>query len=518
MTNTKVAIVIPTKNSAPFLKNCLQSIAIQTYRNREVIIVDGKSTDGTLELAKKYKCKIYTYIPNVTYGAFDASYKRNYGAAKATGNYIYWVDADMRLQPNLLKEAVKLSQTFDAIIIPEESVGVGIWARAKNLERRCYWNDDTVESPRFFKKSTWDDIGGLDESLGAGGDDLDLHQKTLEHGYKVTRTKTMVIHNEGNLSLSKLFIKRFRYGRDILKYFYKRPKKSIISFFPIHMAYLRNWRLFVNRPIDTCAFVIMRTTEYLAGFLGILYSYIEKLSLRSNSSMGIEEYADKLPQYYDETMPKTLKKYLDSSKFTSLLDCGCGDGSLLFSLKQNNYFTGKRIYAIDLSKSRISLIKKIDPRIRAYVDNAELLNTIKRNSIDFFISSFVIEHIDDKKLLHEAARVMRKHGIAYISTVFKKWYGWYFYRRNGKWVMDMTHLREYTRDEELLSLIDTNTFTLIESIKTQLYFPIIDFILRRFDIKNRKLFVENTLLKMLRDVRIPIPGYYSWEIIFRKIK
>lgn len=248
---------------------------MQTHINREIVIVDGKSTDGTFGLAKKYKCKIYTYIPNVTYGSFDASYKRNYGAKKATGNYIYWVDADMRLQPNLLEEAVKLSQTFDAIIIPEESVGIGFWARAKNLERRCYWNDDTVESPRFFKKSTWDDIGGLDESLGAGGDDLDLHQKTLEHGYKVTRTKAMAIHNEGNLSLSKLFTKRFRYGRDILKYLYKRPTNSIISFFPIHMAYLRNWRLFIHRPVDTIFFIIMRSTEYFAGFLGILYSFIK---------------------------------------------------------------------------------------------------------------------------------------------------------------------------------------------------------------------------------------------------
>lgn len=264
--------MIPTENSANVLTGCLKSIKHQTYKNIEIIIVDGGSQDDTIKIAKKYKCKIFTYIPKVKKFAYDASHKRNYGATKAKGNYIYWVDADMRPQPKLIEEAVTLSRSCDAVILPEESLGQGIWAKAKNLERRCYWGDNTVECPRFFKKATWNTVGGLDESLGAGGDDLDLHLKTLEHGYKVTRTKNMVIHNEGNLTLMKLFMKRFRYGRDILRYFYKRPRNSIISFFPIHLAYLRNWRLFMHRPVDTFFFVIMRCTEYMAGLLGILYS------------------------------------------------------------------------------------------------------------------------------------------------------------------------------------------------------------------------------------------------------
>lgn len=273
--NTKVSIVIPTENSANVLEACLHSIRLQTYKNTETIIVDGKSNDETIKIAKKYKCRIYTYIPKVKKFAYDASHKRNYGADKANGSYIYWVDADMRLQPNLIEEAVALSRSCDAVILPEESIGTGMWAKAKNLERRCYWNDNTVECPRFFKKETWDDIGGLDESLGAGGDDLDIHQKTLENGYAVARTKSLVIHDEGHLTLTKLFYKRFRYGRDILRYFYKRPKNSIVSFFPIHMAYLHHWRLFAQRPADTICFIIMRSTEYFAGFLGILYSFIK---------------------------------------------------------------------------------------------------------------------------------------------------------------------------------------------------------------------------------------------------
>ena len=89
--------------------------------------------------------------------------------------------------------------TYDAVIIPEDSFGEGIWARAKNLERRCYWGDDTVEAPRFVKKKVWSDLGGLDEILGGGGDDWDLYQKLLDQGYKVGRIESITFHNEGKL-------------------------------------------------------------------------------------------------------------------------------------------------------------------------------------------------------------------------------------------------------------------------------------------------------------------------------
>lgn len=274
--NGLVSIIIPTRNNADLLENCIKSIKTQSYQDIEIIIVDGKSTDGTIDIAKRYKCKTYTFVPNVKNGTFDASYKRNFGAKKGKGRYIYWLDADMELPKNLIKEAVGLCENgADAIILPEDSFGIGIWARAKNLERRCYWGDNDVECPRFLKHSVWDDIGGLDESLGAGGDDLDIYQKVVEKGYRIARTKNIVMHNEGNLKLSKLFKKHFMYGRDTIKYFYKRPKASIISYFPIRRAYLRNLKLFLSRPLDTCLFIIMRSMEYFAGLLGLLYSLID---------------------------------------------------------------------------------------------------------------------------------------------------------------------------------------------------------------------------------------------------
>lgn len=230
----------------------------------------------------------------------------------------------------------------------------------------------------------------------------------------------------------------------------------------------------------------------------------------------IKDYSEYLPQYYGTSVPKLLEKYLNFVTFKSFLDLGCGDGALLHALKNAGYFRNRKIYAIDLSPTSIDLVHKIDKKINAYVDNAERIDNIKSNSIDFLVSTHVVEHVDDKKMLRAVDRVTKKNSTVYIGTVFKKWYGWYYYRRNGKWVMDMTHLREYDKDAQLTELIDKKKFKIIESRKTLLWFPAIDFLLRRLFIKNRKLFVDQPIFSMIRKLKVPIPGYYNWEIVLKK--
>lgn len=516
--NKTVSIVIPTKNSASFLADCLKNIRSQSYPDIEIIIVDSHSTDNVQSLAKKYNCRLLTFFPKVKAGIFDAPHKRNYGIEKAKGDYVYWLDADMQLPKNLIAEAIALCKNgADAVILPEDSYGTGIWAKAKQLERRCYWNDSSMESPRFFKKKVWDDIGGFDLSLGAGGDDLDLTQKLLEKGYTIKRTKSIVLHNEGNLSLIKSFRKHFMYGREMFNYLKKRPRSWVVSYNPLKVSYLRNWKLFLSDLPTTLLFIILRFSEYFGGFLGFLYSFFEtKKELPESNKVKIKDYSDYLFQYYNTTVPELLKKYLNLTSYKTLLDLGCGDGSLLYSLKKNGYFKDKNIYGVDLSLKSITLVKKIDPKIHAFVDDVEALKNIKPKSIDFITSTMVIEHVDDKKILKTMDKVLKKGGVVYITTVFKKPYGWYYRRRNGKWVMDITHLREYGNDKELFNLIHKDKFSILESKKSLIWFPVADFITRRLMIKSRKFFINNPIFNLIHKIKIPIIGYYEWEIVLRK--
>lgn len=270
-----VSIIIPTKNSGLFIENCLKSIKKQTYKHIEIIIVDGNSRDNTITVARKYKTKLYQYDPGLPINFFDASYRRNYGATKSSGDFIYYVDTDMELSKNVVKDCVELCEKkHDAVIIPEDSFGVGIWARAKKLQKRCYMGDDEVEAPRFFKRRVWMELGGLDVKMGGGGDDWDLGIRAREAGYKMGRTKKMVMHNEGHLKLLKLFKKRIMYGRDLPKYIKKRSGHSA-KIFLFRTAYLKNWRLFLESPVVTFAFVIMRATE-LTGMIIGMFLYLSQ--------------------------------------------------------------------------------------------------------------------------------------------------------------------------------------------------------------------------------------------------
>lgn len=272
-----VSIVIPAKNSGKVLENCLKSIKSQTYKNIETIIVDAGSKDNTGILAKRYGVRLYNYFPKVPKGTFDAPYRRNFGIKKAKGKYVYYVDADMELTVGVVKEAVEMCENgYSAIIVHEDSFGEGVWASAKNLERRCIWGDDTQEAPRFVNKDIWNKLGGLDESLGGGGDDWDFFQKLKDGNYKVGWIKSLVMHNEGKLNLIKLMKKRFMYGRDSVKYIKKRPSAAVVSYFPIRKCYIVNWKRFLARPLDSFYFIIMRTCEYSAALAGILYSIFNR--------------------------------------------------------------------------------------------------------------------------------------------------------------------------------------------------------------------------------------------------
>ena len=209
-----------------------------------------------------------------------------------------------------------------------------------------------------------------------------------------------------------------------------------------------------------------------------------------------------------------LSRLLQANAWKSCLDVGCGDGSLLHALNKSGYLKDKSVYALDMSKNRLSLVSEVDRDIACVVGNASD-SPIKAGSIDFLISTQVIEHVrDDGDMIKDLHRVLAGNGTLYLSTVFKKWYGWYFYRCNGRWTLDPTHLREYTHDNQLLEKFRDQGFEILHSVKTRDTRPLADAVLRR--IRAPRGVYDNRVLKLLRHLRLPIFGYYIWEIVCRK--
>ena len=226
-----------------------------------------------------------------------------------------------------------------------------------------------------------------------------------------------------------------------------------------------------------------------------------------------KDYSDRL-QFFAERVPPLLEEALGQSDWGNILDLGCGDGALLDALNKKGYFEGKTVYAIDLSEQRINSAKAINDAFVCSVADASHTG-LEDGSLDFLITDQVIEHVpSDEEMVREIHRVMAKNGTVYIGTIFKQKYAWYFYRCNGKWTIDPTHVREYTRDGQLLDLLRKHGLEVVKTKKTMESRPLMDAVLRRIGAGSSAY--EMRGLKTLRRLRLPIPGYFNWEILCRK--
>ena len=96
------SVIIPSLNEEKFLPHLLESLAIQTKRNFEVIVVDGKSKDKTIIFAKQFAKRLPSLLV-ITSAKASLPLQRNLGAAKAKGEWLIFVDADSVLMPYFIE-------------------------------------------------------------------------------------------------------------------------------------------------------------------------------------------------------------------------------------------------------------------------------------------------------------------------------------------------------------------------------------------------------------------------------
>lgn len=107
------SIIIPTLNEEDFLPRLLNDIKKQKEKDYEVIVVDGSSVDNTKQITLDYKKKYFRLKVN------NVSTQRNFGAEKANGKYLVFLDADVRIKNNFLKNIAKnINKKKGLIFIP----------------------------------------------------------------------------------------------------------------------------------------------------------------------------------------------------------------------------------------------------------------------------------------------------------------------------------------------------------------------------------------------------------------
>lgn len=101
--NIKITIIIASYNCVGTIENALQSVANQTYKNIELIIIDGASTDGTIDIIRKYQEIITYWISEPDKGIYDAW---NKGLYNSSGEWISFLGADDILMEKCIEKYV----------------------------------------------------------------------------------------------------------------------------------------------------------------------------------------------------------------------------------------------------------------------------------------------------------------------------------------------------------------------------------------------------------------------------
>lgn len=272
MASPRISIIIPTYNSALFLVACLESVKKQTSSDYELIVVDNHSQDTTREIAHKYTDNVYTKGP-------ERCAQRNYGASKAQGTHLLFIDSDMELAPDLIEECAKAIKSHEdclGLVVPEQSFGKGFWAQCKRLEKEFYIGVASIEAARCFTIQAFNEVGGYDEDL-VSGEDWDLASRVGQKG-KIGRVASYVFHNEGQLSLWRTVKKKFYYARHYRKYLQKRHSGT-----QSHGGVFRQFALFfsqpqkiVKQPIVWLGLIFMKLCEFGFGGLGLIWSRIQR--------------------------------------------------------------------------------------------------------------------------------------------------------------------------------------------------------------------------------------------------
>jgi glycosyltransferase involved in cell wall biosynthesis len=259
-----VSVIVPTRNSSRFLQACLESIKEQTYSSIEIIVVDNHSTDGTVDIARRFTDRVYECGP-------ERSAQVNFGVRQAFGEYVYKVDSDFVLDREVVNACVaEVRKGFDAVVVHNSpDISVSWIARVRKFEVDMYKYDITHSSARFIKKRVYEDIGGFDRNITAG-EDYDLQNRLNSAGYKTGFVSPEALHLGEPTSFWSHMKKYYVYGSDFVIYADRNPKSARKQLRFFRTVYLKNWQRFVRHPFRGVAFASYSVCKFASGGAGFI--------------------------------------------------------------------------------------------------------------------------------------------------------------------------------------------------------------------------------------------------------
>ena len=239
----RVSVIVPVLNEERYIEKCIESILSQDYdkRNLEVLLIDGGSSDGTIEVIEKY-LKRYEFIKLYKNPNRTVQYAMNIGIRNSIGYYIVRMDAHADYASDYMSKCVEYLSLTKADNVGGTTVVRGktktqkIIAAAyhspfalggsKHYDENYEGYADTV-AWGAFKRDTLVNMGMYDERLPRSEDD-DLNFRIIENGGKVFVTPKIQSVYYPKDNFKDLFKQYFEYGKWKVAVIKKHHKPSRI--------------------------------------------------------------------------------------------------------------------------------------------------------------------------------------------------------------------------------------------------------------------------------------------------
>jgi glycosyltransferase involved in cell wall biosynthesis len=185
----RISVVIPALNEEKFLPKLLQSLAEQTRRDFEVVVVDGSSKDKTVEVARSFGSKL-PGLNVIVSPEPGVSRQRNLGARATHGEWLVFLDADSQVQPYFMERVERFirearPRLFTAWFRPDsEGATDALFALIANMfvEGSVVAHRSIAPGPlTVVRRDAFELVGGYDEAL-TFGEDYDLTDRLTARG------------------------------------------------------------------------------------------------------------------------------------------------------------------------------------------------------------------------------------------------------------------------------------------------------------------------------------------------
>lgn len=220
----KISVIIPIYNVEKYIKQCLESVLNQTYKNLEIILVNDGTKDSSMEIIEEYLLDERIIVINKENGGLSSA--RNYGLEKVTGEYIYFLDSDDWLEENTLEILINNSNDVDIVrgnfyyydeikntkILPKFKLEYN-----KNLEAKFLLQDgveimvwNKLYRTSFIKKNNLKFVEGIiheDEEFTFKTYMLNPKVEYLEkvtYNYRINRANSIMNGSKKNSSINSL--------------------------------------------------------------------------------------------------------------------------------------------------------------------------------------------------------------------------------------------------------------------------------------------------------------------------